>query len=376
MSGRVLNLLGPSAGGIRVHVAELTRQLRSRGWIVDVAGPAGVMTGLLDHDDGLPEQHAAQGSLRAVAVSASWSPLALQRARAQLRPALDGIDVIHAHGLKAALVALTMRRRPPVVLTIHNLVAGTRTGGAARVLGRVERAVVARADHVIVISDEIEARIADLVPPDRRSFVLPVAPHRTVTATRHGVRADLGIADDAPTVTIVARHHPQKDLPMFLRAMAIVRERVPAARAIIVGDGPDRALVEAERDELGLADVVVIAGFRPNPVDEMHAADVVALSSRWEGSPLAVAECLSIGAPLVTTAVGTVTRHLVDGESALIVPVGDVRRFADALGDVLLDHDLALRIGAAGQAVGQRVFALDALVEPLERIYRSVTRRR
>jgi glycosyltransferase involved in cell wall biosynthesis len=281
--------------------------------------------------------------------------------------------VVHVHGLKAALVTLTIRRsrRPPLVLTIHNLVAGTQQGLARRVLASVERSIVRRVDHVIVISPEIGERVEHLQPADRRHDVLPVSPRRRPTTSAREVRDSYGIDQAAPLVVIVARHHTQKDLPMFLAAMALVRRRLPDARAVMVGDGPERAAVEAERHRLGLDDAVVIAGHRPNPIDEMSAADVVALSSIWEGSPLAVAECLSIGAPLVTTAVGTVTRHLVDGESARIVPVGDAAAFADALVELLRSPERRAAIGAAGRAVAARTFDPDALTDAVVRVYRA-----
>ncbi|TPW09000.1 MAG: group 1 glycosyl transferase, partial [Acidimicrobiaceae bacterium] len=290
-SRTVVELLGPSTGGIRVHVGELARRLQRRGWSVTVLGPAHVM-------DGAGDQAGV------VDVPSAWNPISLMRARRQLARRCSGVTLVHVHGLKAALVALTLRRRPPMVLTVHNLVVGTRHGMSARLLHRLESFIIRHADHVIVISDEIGQRLRGTVPDDRQSFVLPVSPTRAVSMTRTEVRHLHGIADDAPMVVIVARHHLQKDLPMFLRAMAAVHRALPAARAVMVGDGPDRRSIEAERDRLGLTDVVVIAGHRPNPVDEMHAADVVALSSRWEGSPLVVAECLALGRPLVTTAVG------------------------------------------------------------------------
>lgn len=345
-----------------MHVGELARRLQQRGWAVQVAGPDGVM-------DGVGEQTAA------VAVPTSWHPLALRRARRQLVPLLHGVDVVHAHGLKAAMVALTIRRRPPLVLTVHNLVVGTQQGVIRRVLGGVERWIVGHVDDVIVISPEIGDRVAPRQPLDRRHEILPVSPLRTVTRSRHEVRSTYDIGDDAPLVVVVARHHPQKDLPMFLAALADVRGRVPDARAIVVGDGPERAAVEAARHRLGLDEVVVIAGHRPNPIDEMHAADVVALSSVWEGSPLAVAECLSIGVPLVSTAVGTVTRHLVDGESARIVPVGDARAMADALVELLGDAPLRTRIGAAGHDVAVATFDGDRLVELVIEVYRAAVGR-
>ena len=331
-----------------------------------VVGPSHVMDGAGPQDG-------------VVAVPTSWNPVALLRARRQLSAQLASTraDVIHAHGLKAALVLLTLprRRRAPMVLTVHNLVTGTRRGVVAHVLAAVERGIIRRADHVVVISDEIDQRMAGLVPADRRTFVLPVSPARHVGRTRADVRNEHGVADDAPMVVVVARHHLQKDLPMFLRAFAEVVAAMPTARAVLVGDGPERRAIEAERDQLGLTQSVVVAGHRPNPVDEMNAADVVALSSRWEGSPLAGAECLSLGRPLATTAVGTVTRHLTDGVDARVVPVGDAHAFAGALLDVLRDPQAAEDMARAGQRVAMTAFDPDHLVDGVESIYRDLLAR-
>jgi glycosyltransferase involved in cell wall biosynthesis len=368
----VLQLLGPSTGGIRAHVAELTRRLQQRGWVVDVAGPAHVMEGV-----------GPQSGV--VDVPRSWNPVALGRARHQLRRLMrtpvgdDAIGLVHAHGLKAASVALVAmprhgRRRVPIVLTVHNLVTGTRHGTSARLLARIERAIIRRADRVVVISDEIDQRLTGLVPADRRSFILPVSPQRVVASSRHQVREQYGLTDHTPMVVIVARHHLQKDLPMFLRAFQRVLVVLPGAHAVLVGDGPERRAVEAEADRLGLRGSVTFAGHRPNPADEMNAADAVALTSRWEGSPLAVAECLSLGRPLVTTAVGTVTRHLTDGVDARVVEVGDDIAFAAALVAVLSDPAAAESMGAAGRQVALTTFDPDVLVDGVESCYHDALR--
>ncbi len=310
----------------------------------------------------------------------SWNPRQVRRARTQLRPLVVGErapDVVHVHGLKAALVLLTIgrRHRPPVVLTIHNLVAGTQRGLAKRILGRVEQSIVRRVDDAIVISPEIGERVARLLPADRRHEVLPVSPRRVPTLSREEVRASYGIGPDDPLVVIVARHHPQKDLTTFLAAMALVREQRADVRAVMVGDGPQRSALERERHRLGLDDAVLMAGHRPNPIDEMNAADVVALSSTWEGSPLAVAECLSIGVPLVTTAVGTVTKHLVTGETAMVVPVGDATGFAAALSDLLGSPERRAVIGDAGRSLARRTFDADRLTAAIEAVYRGAINR-
>jgi glycosyltransferase involved in cell wall biosynthesis len=358
--GSVIQLLGPSTGGIRMHVGELARELAVRGWTVTTLGPAGVMDGVGTQDG-------------VVDVPAAWNPLAIVRARQQLAEVIRETrpDVVHAHGLKAALVVLVARRahRPPLVVTVHNLVSGTHSGVAARLLRGVEARILRRADLVIAISDEIDQRLDREVPRARRTFVLPVAPARHPTRDRLDVRAEHGIAPDDPLVVVVARHHPQKDLGMFLRAFARVVAVLPTARGLLVGDGPARADVERERARLGLTGSVVLAGQRPNPADEMNAADVVALSSRWEGSPLVVAECLSLGRPLVTTDVGTVTRHLTDGVDARVVPVGDEQAFAAALVDLLTDPQAACSLGEAGRRVAAAVFDRARLVDGVEAAY-------
>jgi glycosyltransferase involved in cell wall biosynthesis len=162
---------------------------------------------------------------------------------------------------------------------------------------------------------------------------------------------------------------------MFLRAFARVHDVIPAARAVILGDGPQRSALTAERDALGMVEVVTFAGFRPNPVDEMNAADVVALSSRWEGSPLAVAECLSIGTPLVATAVGGVVGQLTDGVEARVVAIGDDQAFATAITHLLTHPEQARQMGRAGRALGAERFDPDRSTRAVEAVYQAVRRR-
>ena len=359
VSLRVLELLGPSAGGIRLHVAELSRRLPDHDVDPTVAGPAGVMDGVGRQD-------------HTIEVPAMWDLFGYRRARRRFLELRAGVDVVHVHGLKAGVVAVGAPDGPPVVLTVHNLVAGTQPTPVRQLLARVETWIARRADHVIVISDEIEARFAPVVDACSRTFVLPVSPPRTPTRSPAEVRAEYGIAPDAPLVTIVARHHRQKNLPMFLEAMALVRAGRPDVRALMVGDGPEREAIERRRDELGLSATVVVAGTRPNPADEMCAAGVVALSSDWEGSPLVVAECLALGRPLVTTDVGTVGRHLVDGVTARVVPVGDAAAFAAAIVDLIEHPDRAAELAAAGRRVAATTFDPDALTAAVAAVYRRV----
>jgi glycosyltransferase involved in cell wall biosynthesis len=358
MSRRVVELLGPSAGGIRTHVAELAARLAPHGWEALVAGPTGVMDGVGRLD-------------AAVAVPASWSPLALRRSRRDLGALLAStpVDVVHAHGLKAALVALGSRRRPPVALTLHNLVDGTHDGWKARLLGPLEARIIRRVDHVIAISDDGVRRAADLRLADRCTRILPVSPVRRPDRPAAEVRADYGIGPTAPMVVAVARLHPQKDLSTFVRAVARVRTTRPDVRAVIVGEGPERHAIAAEIERAGLADAVTLAGQRSNPADEMAAADVVVMSSRWEAGPLVMVESLSLGRPFVSTAVGALTAMLVDGRDARVVAVGDDGALAAAIAGLLDDPAAAARMGEAGRHLVAPIVDGVALVAPVAEVY-------
>lgn len=353
----VMMLLGVSTGGIRQHVAELTRRLIVAGWSVKVAGPDGVMDTVGPLDEVVP-------------VPKSKRPDRLWAAARQLRRVVGDAEVIHAHGLTAAAVARLARTGLPVVATVHNLVIDAENRfSSAR--SQLARRVLAGCDRVIVISPEIDAEVATVVPESRRRYVLPASADRQPDAERSATRSDLGAGEDTPLVVVVARLSPQKDLSTFLRAMAVVHARLPTARAVVVGDGPaeERARLEALRRSLGLLDVVEFVGHRPNPANEMVAADVVALSSVWEGSPVAVVEALRLARPLVTTAVGTVPVDLTDGVDARVVSVGDAQAFADALIDVLTSPADAAAMAGRGQQTARRLYDADVLVGQVADVY-------
>ena len=186
-AGSVLQFLGPSTGGIRVHVGELTRRLGERGWRVGVAGPHGVM-------DGVGDQTAD------VDVPTSWHPGGILRARRQLVPLVTGPSapsVVHVHGLKAALVALddpTARDGRPWCSPSTTSSPARSRALARRLLSSVERAIVRRVDHVIVISPEIgERRRAPPTGRPARTTSLPVSPRRTPDRPGPEVRAGYGI---------------------------------------------------------------------------------------------------------------------------------------------------------------------------------------
>ncbi len=320
---RVVQVLGPSAGGIRRHVATLAEHLPACGWEARVAGPDGVMEGL---------------AVSAVPVPVSMEPRRFVTAARRLRRLVEeeGAEVVHAHGLTAGWVAVAARTGRPVVLTAHNAVlaetAGRATAFRRALEGRLPRAVAA----TIAVS-----------PP---------------------------LAADQRLAVAVGRLHAQKALGDLLDATARLGDRHPDLRVAVVGEGPERPALEAQRARLGLDEIVTLVGAQPDGPSWMAAADVVVMCSTWEGSPLVVAEALQLGRPLVATAVGDVPLVVRDGETGRLVPPSAPARLAAALGDLLDDPAGAERMAGAGRVLAAECYSPPALVGAVVAVYEELTR--
>lgn len=357
----VLSLLGPSTGGIRRHVFELTTRLRQRGWRVEIAGPASGLghLGVVDH---------------CVDVPSGFDPAQLVAARQALKTAAEGTQLIHAHGLKAGWLAASLRSRPPLVVTLHNVVLSEVVGAAAPVLQRLELALPARCDATVVVSNEMARRLVGVTGAGRVTVLAPVAPAPPATGSNQA-RASVGARPGQPLVVSVGRLHPQKGHDTLIDAARILAGRRPQVRVVIVGDGPSHDDLARRVRRLDLEEVVALVGSRPSGADVLAVADVVALASRWEGWPLVVAEAIQLGRPVVATAVGGVPEMVEDGVSGWLVPPGSPDALADSLEAALGDPGLAMRRAeVARNRFGAR-YDPEHLVDGVESIYRHVLER-
>ena len=141
------------------------------------------------------------------------------------------------------------------------------------------------------------------------------------------------LAARAPRLLFVGRMHPDKDLPTLLRAFAMVKHA--GATLELVGDGPQRPMLEALAGELGLGDRVVFSGYLPDPTEAYHRARLLVLTSRLESFGNVVAEALAHGLPVVSTASAGPREILDQGRFGTLVPIGDVAALANALEESL-----------------------------------------
>jgi glycosyltransferase involved in cell wall biosynthesis len=340
---RIAEVLATSTGGVGTHVRSVLPALATAGAAAVVCGPAAT-----DRLFRFPD--AAQ--FRPVEISAGLAPLTDARAVGRLRAALADVDLVHAHGLRAGLVAAAARRlggpRRPLVLTLHN--ALPEGGGPLRaVLRAAERATIRDADVVLAASGDLAANARRLGAPDVRVAPVSAPPLPAPQRTRAEVRADLGVADGRPLVVAVGRLHPQKGYDVLLDAVArwAGDARLPAPPLVaIAGDGPLEADLAARIAAEQLP--VRLLGRRGDVADLLAAADLCVLPSRWEARSLTAQEALRSGTPLVATRTGGLPELL--GDAAELVPVGDPAALAEAVVGLLADPARAAALTAAGRA--------------------------
>ena len=151
------------------------------------------------------------------------------------------------------------------------------------------------------------------------------------TPSRAQAREALGIPPGELMLLSVANLKPVKNLPVLLRASADLKKSGVQHRLWLVGEGPERPLLEALARELGVSDCVVFVGLSADPRVYYAAADLCLLASRWEGSPTALLEASAYGVPSITTAVGDTPYIIRDGIGGRVLRPGTAGQFTRAI---------------------------------------------
>lgn len=325
---RVLQVLGRSAGGIARHVAQVTAELDgAEGLQIDIAGPPDLPLDMpkvvipLSIPDGPTGGH--------------------RRAVVTLTRLLGDYDVVHAHGLRAGIDAGIAARRDSKrsVLTVHNLVRTEVSGPKAILYRRAEGAAVLATDYTFAVSNDIARHLRARVPrrADRIEVLyLGIGEPPPVARTRNEIRAGLGLGEATGLIVSVARLAPQKSLDVLIDAVG--RLDLDAHLAVL-GEGPLRSELEDLVGTTHLDSRVHFLGFRDDVADHIAAADVFALSSVWEGVPLAAQEAIMLGTPVVATDVGGMRELIANKVSGRLVPPGDPAALSDALREVLTSDE-------------------------------------
>lgn len=188
-------------------------------------------------------------------------------------------------------------------------------------------------------------------------------------------RAPIPLPWDPPRILCLGRVSPEKGFDVAIDALPRVRERHPAARLTIAGDGRAVDSLRRRAAARGVAEAVDFAGAvaRENVPGLIEQATVVAIPSRWrEPFCLVAVEAAQAGRPVVASGIAGLRETVADGETGTLVPIENASALGAALADMLDDPARAARIGAAGRERAARLFGLDACADAHDRVYREL----
>jgi glycosyltransferase involved in cell wall biosynthesis len=207
---------------------------------------------------------------------------------------------------------------------------------------------------------------------DRLAMIYSGTDDEAPACDPRALRSEFGFAPEAPLVLFVGRLAEQKRVHDLLKALDLLQHVQQDLRSLIVGEGTLRDYLEDTAHAYDLDGRLRFLGHRDDVPRLMAAADVVVLPSAYEGLPNVVLEAMRFGKPVVATAAPGTTEVVVDGETGVLVPVGNVMLLARAIRDVVRDPVEAARMGEAGRARAESLFRVDTMVEKFAELYETL----
>ena len=292
-------------------------------------------------------------------------------------------DIVHLHCVAAAsypLPAAWIARVPKVVCTFHGFPgapAPPLVEAKRRIRGLVARLVSRHVDWTYACSAAaLSAHQNDGWRGSRSSVIYNGIDRAEFqpAVDREAARIALGILGNGPVIGSVGSFCREKGHSHLMRAFARLRSKVPDACLLLVGSGPDAALLATLACECGCADAIHFVGEHAEVAKCMQAMDVFVLPSLTEGFGLALAEAMACGVPVVASAVGGVPELVADGVSGLLVPPGDPAALAAAIGRVLESPELAKELSTRALRDISDNFSVGRMTRQVSELYAGLVR--
>ena len=264
-------------------------------------------------------------------------------------------DIVYAHSSKAGAIArvadIGLKNR--CVYNPHGWAFNMRCSAKKKAMyTAIEKVAAPFCDKIICISDAEKQSALDkkICRDDKLQVIFNGVDIETYENGIHGAvtRKDLNIPEDAFVVGMVGRMSPQKAPDVFVKMAKRVKDEVPNAHFIIVGNGNQEAEVRKYAEDNGFAASLHITGWVDNPMSYVELFDVACLLSRWEGFGLALPEYMMAGKPIVASRVDAIPNIIWDGENGLLVKVDDAIGASEAVLRIYRDDELRKRLVKQG----------------------------
>jgi glycosyltransferase involved in cell wall biosynthesis len=288
------------------------------------------------------------------------------------------VDIVHTYNFYGNVFGILPARAAgaPVV------VASIRDRGVylTPMQQRVQRLICRLADRILVNAEAVKRWLIAQGFDAARIVVIPNGVELGRFERRpdiERIRMELGVPSASRLVAVVSRLNRLKGIEHFLEAAAIVGNRFPDARFLVVGDTnphdrPYFSVLTGLAERLGISSRVIFTGVRTDVPDLLAATAVSVLPSLNEALSNVLLESMAAGAPVVATRVGGTEEAVEDGVNGLLVPPSDPGALALGIDRLLADPALAARLSHAGRQSIRDRFSMDRMVDATERLYASL----
>lgn len=305
----------------------------------------------------------------------------LLRSVAQVRQVIrqERIDIVHTLEVRGSLIGRLAARyageRPKLVTTRHELFFSPHFSTSVR-LRRwfyllLERLTAKRTDLFIAVSQATKNELVRYgkVASAKVNIIYNGVDRQAIEAAIHkSPLPDIGVKADM-VVGWVGRLVFDKGLADLIVASKSVLHKYPGALFVVIGDGPERASLEAEVGSSGLAEHFRFPGYQANVYPYLARFDIFVLTSYHESLPLGILEAMALGKPVVATRVGGVPEVVEDGESGILVSPGKPSELSAAIEKLLGDTGLRERMGKRGREIVDNKFNIELMLEQTGEAY-------
>jgi glycosyltransferase involved in cell wall biosynthesis len=283
------------------------------------------------------------------------------------------INLIQTHGYKANTIGLFLKVlcRLPWMGFAHGFIEEDRK---LRFYNRIERLVLRRANLIVAVSESLKASLTRSGIAAHKIRVVHNAidsNEATPQISRNEIRQRYGLTPAHKVIGVIGRLSPEKGQMIFLKAMEKTARGIPGVKALIVGDGPDRAALEAFCRGKGLSDHVLFLGYQKRIADLYQALDLLVLPSLSEGLPNTLLEAMTFGVAVLATTVGGVPEVVQNG-NGMMVPPNDPEALAERMVELLGQDALRHAIGLKGKNSLYPRFAPHTRVRQITGLYEEL----
>lgn len=377
-SGRILHVIRPAEGGMKGHLLALAAGLQKSGYDIEVACPG---------DSSLTREIEDLGiAVHCIDLVGPLNPKWDFRCVGQLRRIMQQgeYDIIHFHGAKAGLVgrlAAVFARCPRTVLTAHNFIIYDEVPLIKKILFIYGEKLLSRfTTRIITVSEALKE---DLVNKYRLTpgQIIPI--YNGIETARFleqrdktGIRAELGVGQAKTVIGTVARMAPQKGLSYLLEAVALIKKRdfrtAGEIACVIAGDGPLRAELTQQAQELGIEDIVRFPGFVHDVPGLLACLDIFVIPSIAEGLSITTIEAMAAGLPVAASRVGGLPELVAEGVTGCLVEPRNPSALAQTILQMIDGPEETRRMGEQGRTVACRRFSTDAMIRNTCKVYDQV----